>query len=160
LRQAAALALGGDVVGLRGAFLDVVHRLRTAQVPLADLCVQAALSRSPPQYRHDGVRDEPYEVLLAAGVRAWRVGERIRYFRARGGEARLLREGDDTTAADADSEYYVQRLVSVYAQQFGHAFSRADFLEIFALPPGRGPFDLDERERATLARVRPALEPL
>jgi len=86
--------LRGDVVGLRTLFLETVHLLRASQVPLEDLSVLVTLHKSPPQYRRGGTHEEPYEVLLAAGIRSWRVGQRIRYFRARGGEPRLLQEGD------------------------------------------------------------------
>jgi hypothetical protein len=105
--------------------------------------VQVTLHKSPQQYRRGGTHEEPYEVLLGAGVRAWRVGQRIRYFHARGGEPRLLQEGDGASAADADADYYVQRLSSLYAQYFVHAFRRADFERIFSVPDGNGPFEVD-----------------
>jgi DNA polymerase, archaea type len=159
LRRAAPPALTGDVVALRRLFLETVHLLRTLQVPLEELCVQVTLHKSPAQYRRGGTHEEPYEVLLAAGVRAWRVGQRIRYFRAHGGEARLLQEGDDVSPAEADAEYYVQRLLLMYAGQFAQAFSRADFAKIFSLPGGAGQFtDLDAR--GELGIIKPLLERL
>jgi uncharacterized protein YprB with RNaseH-like and TPR domain len=139
--RAAPHALSGDAVALRQVFLETVHLLRTRQVPLDDLCVQVTLHKSLPQYRRGGTHEEPYEVLLAAGIRSWRVGQRIRYFRARGGEPRLLLEGDGLTAAEADTEYYVQRLSTLYCQQFAQAFGRQDFPRIFRLPVGDGPYD-------------------
>jgi len=159
IRRAAPLALTGDVVGLRQVFVETVHLLRTAQPSLEDLSVQVTLHKSPPQYRRGGTHEEPYEVLLAAGVRAWRVGQRIRYFRARGGEPRLLQEGDDLSPAEADAEYYVQRLVSMYAQQFAQAFARADFLKIFAVPAGVGPYEESARE-AELRAITTIAEPV
>jgi hypothetical protein len=147
MHRAAPYALLADAPGLRSAFLDTVHQLRTAQVPLEDLVVQVTLRKSPQQYRRDGAREEPYEVLLAAGVRAWRIGQRIRYFRARGGEPRLLQEGDGQTAAEADAEYYVQRLVGLYCQQFAQAFEPEDFRRIFRTPGGIGPYDEPDLER-------------
>src|SRR5439155_25770746 len=141
MHRAAPYALLGDAPGLRRVYLDTVHLLRTAQLPLDELCVQVTLHKSPPQYRRSGTHDEPYEILLAAGVRSWRIGQRIRYFRARGGELRLLQEGDEIPTAEADTEYYVQRLGAVYCQQFAQAFRREDFLRIFRLPSGAGPFD-------------------
>jgi DNA polymerase I len=157
MQRVAPMALQGDAVGLRQAFLELVHRLRTAQVPLEDLCVLVTLHKSMAQYRRSGMRAEPYEVLLAAGVRSWRVGQRIRYFRERGGEPRLLQEGDAITPAEADAEYYVQRLVSVYCQQFAQAFRRADFPKVFRMPAGPGPFDEPDMA-AELAAVRPIAE--
>jgi DNA polymerase, archaea type len=141
LRSAAPLILTGDTVGLRQLFLHTVHSLRMAQVSLEDLSVQATLYRSPPQYRRSGIKEEPYQVLLAAGVRAWRIGQRIRYFRTHGGEPVLLQEGASRSPAEADAEYYVQRLVSVYCAQFAHAFRKQDFARLFRVPGRSGPYE-------------------
>jgi len=157
MQRIAPMALQGQAVGLRQAFLETVHLLRTAQVPLEDLCVLVTLHKSPSQYRRSGMREEPYEVLLAAGVRSWRVGQRIRYFRHHDGEQRLLQEGDAVTAVAADAEYYVHRLRTVYGQQFAQAFRREDFARMFQLPAGLGPFDEPEME-ADLAQVRSIAE--
>jgi hypothetical protein len=157
MQRVAPLALQGQAVALRQAFLETVHLLRTAQVPLEDLCVLATLHKSPSQYRRSGMREEPYEVLLAAGVRSWRVGQRIRYFRQHDGESRLLQEGEPITAAAADAEYYVQRLRTVYGQQYAQAFRREDFGRMFQVPAGPGPFDEPEME-ADLGQVRPIAE--
>ena len=138
MQHAAACVLRGHVVGLRRVFLDMVHQLRNGAIPLEELCVQVTLHKSPAQYRRGGTREEPYEVLLSAGARSWRVGQRIRYFRARGGEPRLY--GDGLTNFEADLEHYVQRLCSLYCQQFAQAFTRDDFTRIFRLPSGAGPF--------------------
>jgi DNA polymerase elongation subunit (family B) len=127
-------------VGLRSVFLETVSLLRNGAIDLDDLCVQVTLHKSPAQYRQGGTHEEPYEVLLGAGVRSWRVGQRIRYFRTRGGEARLLVEGSQLAAADADAEYYVQRLSGLYCQQFAQAFTREDFSKVFRVPAGAGPF--------------------
>jgi hypothetical protein len=149
----------GDAVGLRRAFLHTVHRLRTAQFPLEDLCVQVVLHKSLPLYRRSASTEEPYEVLLRAGVRTWRVGQRIRYFRARDGEPRLLREGDAHTPADADADYYVQRLCTMYCRQFTQAYRPEDFSRIFRLPPGAGPFEEPEMD-AELGGVRTVCGPM
>jgi DNA polymerase, archaea type len=159
MHRAAPCALQGDAPGLRQVYLDTVHLLRSAQLALEDLCVQVTLHKSPPQYRRSGTHEEPYEVLLAAGVRSWRIGQRIRYFRARGGEPRLLQEGDLISAAEADTEYYVQRLSSMYCQQFAHAYRREDFLRIFQVPSGNGPFNETEIE-VELSNIRPIAEPV
>jgi DNA polymerase, archaea type len=147
MQRAAASLLRGDIVGVRGAFLNAVHKLRTGAIALEELCVQVTLHKSPARYRRGGTHEEPYEVLLAAGVRSWRVGQRIRYFRARGGEPRLFAEG--LTSAEADLEHYVQRLCSLYCQQFAQAFTREDFARVFRLPAGSGPFEPE----ANLAEV-------
>jgi len=159
MHRAAPLALRGDAPGLRRVYLETVHHVRTAQVALEDLCVQVTLHKSVPQYRRAGTTEEPYEVLLGAGVRSWRIGQRIRYFRARGGELRLLQEGDRISPAEADTEYYVQRLASMYCQQFAQAYRRADFLRIFRVPSGNGPYDETEIE-VELRNIRPIAEPV
>jgi DNA polymerase elongation subunit (family B) len=156
IRHAAPLILTGETAGVRRMFLDTVHQLRTAQLPLEDLSVQVTLHKSPPQYRRGGTHEEPYEVLLAAGVRFWRVGQRIRYFRARGGEPRLLLEGEPVNPAESDTEYYVQRLVSLYCQQYAQAFTRADFQRLFRVPAGSGPFTAE----ADIAEIRSICEAL
>ena len=138
MHRAAQCLLQQDITGLRRIFLATVHLLRTGGIPLEELCVHVTLHKSPAQYRRGGTHEEPYEVLLAAGVRSWRVGQRIRYFRARGGEPHLLTEG--SSPIDADAEYYVQRLCSLYCQQFAQAFTRADYATVFELPAGAGPF--------------------
>ncbi len=153
MHRAAACLLRSDVVSLRMMLLETVAWLRTGGIALDDLCVQVTLHKSPAQYRRGGTHEEPYEVLLDAGVRSWRVGQRIRYFRARGGEARLLVEGSELTAADADTEYYVQRLSGLYCQQFAQAFQREDFARVFRVPSGAGPFAAPNP--AELADVRP-----
>jgi hypothetical protein len=157
MHRAAPYALCGDAVGLRRVFLETVHQVRISQVPLEDLCVSIVLHKSLAQYRRGGTNEEPFEVLLAAGIRSWRVGQRIRYYRALGGEPRLLQEGDAQTAADADTEYYVQRLAGTYAQQFAQAFRRQDFVKIFQIPSGVGPFD-ESAIDAELRNIRPIAE--
>ena len=153
IQGAAGCVLRGEVMALRGLFLDVVHQLRSGALPLDQLCVQVTLHKSPAQYRQGGTHEEPYEVLLAAGVRSWRVGQRIRYFRTRGREPRLLLEGDGASSADADTEYYVQRLCALYCQQFAQAFARDDFARIFRLPSGVGPFDENLTPLATVRTI-------
>ncbi len=157
--RAAPYALLGDARGLRQTFLETVHLLRSTQLALEDLTVQVTLHKSMAQYRRSEVNEEPYEILLAAGVRSWRIGQRIRYFRARGGEPRLLQEGDTTSVAEADTEYYVQRLTSMYCQQFAQAFRRDDFTKIFRVPTGDGPFGEAELG-ADLQGIRPIAEPV
>jgi DNA polymerase I len=154
IRQAAPLVLMGDAAGLRRLFLETVSSLRAHEVPLEDLCAQATLRKSSAEYRRDGQSREPYEVLLGAGVKTWRSGQRIRYFRDRAGSNRLLREGDGTLASEADAEHYVERLKAIYCQLFAQAFSPADFRQIFRVPAGPELFDLDE-VGSPLAGIRP-----
>jgi DNA polymerase, archaea type len=151
MHRAGLSLLQGDILGLRQVFLETVHLLRTGGIRQEDLCVQVTLHKSPAVYRRGGTHEEPYEVLLSAGVRSWRVGQRIRYFRGPGGEPRLL--VDDASASEADTEYYVQRLCSLYCQQFAQAFSRADFACVFRLPSGSGPWDADPSELSDVQTI-------
>jgi hypothetical protein len=158
IQRAAFCVLRGDIVGLRDVFLETVYLLRTAQVPLEDLCLQVTLHKSPVQYRRGGTHEEPYEVLLSAGVRSWRVGQRIRYFRGRDGELRLLQESDELTSASADREYYVQRLAALYCQQFAQGFRREDFARIFRMPSGDGPFSKSGSDLVHIHTIATALD--
>jgi DNA polymerase elongation subunit (family B) len=153
LHRAAACLLRGDVRGIRNAFLETVRRLYERQVPLEDLCVRVTLHKTLQQYRRARTHEEPYEALLSAGVRSWRIGQRIRYFRAHGGEPRLLMDGDRLSAADADIDYYIQRLNGLYCQQFAQAFGRDDFARLFRMP-AEGWVD-DSATLADLAAIRP-----
>jgi DNA polymerase elongation subunit (family B) len=157
LRTAAPFVLAGDAVSLRRVFLDTVGKLRAHQVPLEDLCAQVTLHKSPGEYRRGNYHEEPYELLLQAGIRTWRVGQRVRYFRHRSGEARLLREGDALDALDADTEHYVQRLKSLYCHQFAAAFRKDDFERVFRLPPP-GALTEDPEADPGLLEVRPMAE--
>jgi DNA polymerase I len=157
LHRAAPCVLRGDAAALRAVFLETLHLLRSGGIPLEELSVQVTLHKSPTHYRRGGTHEEPYEVLLSAGVRSWRVGQRIRYFRARGGEPRLLREGDELSATDADTEYYVQRLCGLYCQQFAQAFGREDFARIFRVPAGVGPYVEDPSPFAAMRTIQTPL---
>jgi hypothetical protein len=159
VHRAAPCVLVGDAVGLRGVFLETIGELRSHTVALQDLCVQVALHKSPAEYRRGNYHEEPYEVLLASGVRGWRVGQRVRYFRDRAGGQQLLREVDPTQANEADIEYYVQRLRSLYCALFAAAFHRDDFERIFRVPEADGPY-ADPVEDAQLALVRTVVEPV
>jgi len=63
MQRIAPMALRGDAVGLRQAFLETVHLLRTTQVPLHDLCVLVTLHKSPAQYRRSGLRKSRMKCL-------------------------------------------------------------------------------------------------
>lgn len=157
LRTAAPLVLAGDAVSLRRVFVDTVAQLRSHQVPLDELCAQVTLHKSPAEYRRGGNHEEPYELLLAAGTRSWRVGQRVRFFRDHSGALRLLRDGESLPPTEADAEHYVQRLRSVHCHQFAAAFRKDDFERIFRLARLDARGDDPEADPA-LALIRPRLE--
>jgi DNA polymerase, archaea type len=155
VRAAAPLALTGDAPGLRRLFLETVRQLRRHEVAVADLCVQETLHKAAADYRRAGYREEPYELLIASGVKTWRPGVRVRYFRDQAGGLRLLREGEPP--AEPDWEHYVQRLRAVYAQHFAAAFTPDDFARVFHLPrPDAPASEADD----PLDDVRPIAEPV
>ncbi len=153
IRGAAPFVLEDDALGLRRFFLATVARLRAHEVPIEDLCTQATLRKAPTEYRDAPYREEPYEVLLAAGLKSWRSGQRIRYFRDRGGQPRLLQEGDGTLATEVDAEHYVRRLHAAYCLYYAQAYDAEDFRTVFRLPPPSGLFD--EVSAETLAAIHP-----
>jgi DNA polymerase I len=60
MQRVAPMVLQGDAVALREAFLELVHLLRNAQVPLEELCVLVTLHKSPREDRRRGMREQPY----------------------------------------------------------------------------------------------------
>lgn len=134
VRDAAVLLLIGDTPGVRGLFVEAVRRLRAGEIPTEQLCLQVTLHKSPQEYRRTGQPQEPYETLLAAGIRDWRPGHRVRYFRERTGAWRLLRDGETLSGSLADARHYVNRLRGVYCQLFADALQTEEFERIFALP--------------------------
>jgi hypothetical protein len=148
VREAAPLVLDGDVAALRHLYVETIARLRRREFSVGDVCVKVTLHRSPHEYFDLGQKQEPYEVLINAGVRTWRRRHRVLYFRDRRGELRLYQENSDTSSEEVDVEYYVDRLRSAYCQQYARAFSKADFQRIFAPPRS------DELEEAVADSLR------
>ncbi len=134
IRQAARPVLHDRPVALRELFVQTVAKLRAGQVPVDELCVQGTLRKSPAEYRESPYREEAYEVAQASGLTNWRSGLRIRYFRGRAGQPRLLREEDAASPFEADVEHYVLRLRTVYCPYFAAAYRDADFERLFAIP--------------------------
>jgi DNA polymerase elongation subunit (family B) len=122
LAEAAALLLADQPAALRDLYRDYVRQLREGQVPIEDLCVSVRLTKSPEQYRKAKRKEEQYEVLLAAGRYDWKPGQRVAYYRARGGAKRLIEEYRD----DYDAEHYVARLRTVALQRLSKALREED----------------------------------
>ena len=157
LREALRRTMLGDVAGLRRSFLDAETALRRRAVPAAALATRTRLTKSPEAYlaARGGHREAPYEALLAAGRTRWAPGERVRYYRARGGAHVWLPEETDDAALtagsparddapsrrDYDVDHYVHVLVSSYASRLRKAFAPEDFERIFRLEEQLGLFD-------------------
>ncbi len=107
LRQALACALLGDVAGVRQAYLDTVHALRTRALPASDVAARVRLSKTPEAYlaARAAHPEPPYEALLAAGRTRWSPGERVRFYRARSGAYIWLPEETDETPPGNEQEW-------------------------------------------------------
>ncbi len=155
LRAAAPLVVLGTAPEVRRVFLESVGELRAERTPVEDLCVQETLHKAVADYRRAGYREEPYEVLLAAGIKTWRPGVRVRYYRDRTGGLRLLQEGEP---AAPDWEYYVQRLRTVYCQHYAAAYRPDDFARVFHLPRADAGDAIDDQ--ADLDSISTVAEPV
>ena len=150
LREALRRTMLGDVVGLRGLFLETVAAIERRALPTTAVATRARLSKSPEEYlaTRAGHREAPYEALLGAGRTRWVPGERVRYYRARGGAqvyAWLPDEDDDARPAedrrDYDVEHYRHVLVASYASRLRKAFAPEDFERLFRFDEQFGLFD-------------------
>jgi len=169
LRQALHCTLIGDITGLHRAFLETVDALRKRRLTAIDVAIQARLSKTPEEYQasRTRLREASYEALLAAGRTTWRVGERIRFYKAAGGTAALLPDTSDELSGDTGEEdtdeerglptdeprenpvdrhdydvaHYLQVLLTSYVGRLRKAFAPEDFDQIFRPDAQLGLFD-------------------
>ncbi len=142
LRQALEQLLTGNVFGVRGLYLDAVTALRTRAVRTLDVTARVRLTKTPDQYlsTREQRRELPYEAVLASGRASWKVGERLRVYRATGKRAALLPdpEEEDESAGLDPRDYDIEHYVRVLSETFGARLQRAlhpeDFAAIFADP--------------------------
>jgi DNA polymerase elongation subunit (family B) len=106
LRQALICTLTGDIPGVRQAYLDMVTALQKRTLTAADVAARVRLSKTPEAYlsARSGHSEAPYEALLAAGRTRWSPGERVRFYRVRGGAYVWLPEEADEAPAGATWE--------------------------------------------------------
>jgi DNA polymerase, archaea type len=81
-----------------------------------------------------------YEALLAAGRRHWRVGERVRVYRARSGWALVP---EDSDPRDYEIDHYVRALRVNYASRLARALTMSDSASLFADPDQPSLFEPD-----------------
>jgi DNA polymerase, archaea type len=142
LRRAIASLLAGDVRAVQGAYIDSVLALRRRQLPTRDVSARVRLTKTPEQYRQTRAqrRELTYEALLANGRESWRVGERIRVYRATGGRAGILPDeegldaGASADARDYDVEYYLRVLRDTFAARLARALDPEDYAHVFGDP--------------------------
>ncbi len=166
LRQALHDVMTDDIPALRQTYLDTVASLRQRTLPAVDLSARVRLSKTPEAYQAArALHPEPqYEALLSAGRTHWTPGERVRFYRVRGGnyvwlpevteEVPLENSGssraqhikpllyeDVANRRDYDVDHYLQVLVSSYATRLRKAFAPDDFAQLFRLEGLSGLFD-------------------
>lgn len=152
LRRALLCTMTNDVPGLRKVYLETVVALHNRALPAADLGARVRLSKTPEAYMasRSAHPEAQYEALLAAGRTNWYPGERVRFYRARGGgyvwlpeEAEEDNPGRRKAAdqRDYDVEHYLQALVTSYAARLRKAFAPEDFAQLFRVDGQSGLFD-------------------
>jgi DNA polymerase elongation subunit (family B) len=107
LRQALQCVMTGDVLGVRAAYLETIEAVRSRALPAADLGARVRLSKTPEAYlsARAGHSEAQYEALLAAGRTRWVPGERVRFYRARGGAYIWLpEEANESPSEDEEDE--------------------------------------------------------
>jgi DNA polymerase I len=166
LRQALLCLMNDDIPGLRQTYLETVEALRQRKLPAAELAARVRLSKTPEAYQAARAsHPEPqYEALLNAGRTHWYPGERVRFYRIRGGKYVWLPEETEETPLennwqngeqasktplyedvanrrDYDIDHYLQALVNSYASRLRKAFAPEDFEQLFRLDGLSGLFD-------------------
>jgi DNA polymerase I len=165
LRRALLSLLGGDVAGVRAAYVDMVQALRQRSLPTHSVSSRVRLTKTLAQYEATRAdrRELPYEAMLASGRRTWSAGERVRVYRTRSGEGAAVRDPDEADEAgdpvelrDYDVEHYVRMLRETYAERLVRAFTPADFAALFAEPDQLSLFPASlESIRSVLSRLTP-----
>jgi DNA polymerase elongation subunit (family B) len=152
--------LQGDVPGVRDAYVAAVNALQARSLHRRDVSARARLTKSPEEYlgRRESRRELPYEAVLSSGRSSWSIGERVRVYRSKGGEGRLVPESDDDTPAleaaearDYDVAHYVRMLRDSFTSRLAKAFTPPDFATVFADPDQLSLFE------RSLSDIRPIL---
>ena len=159
LRRAVARLLAGDVAGVRDAFLSSVDALRRRELSTYQVSSRVRLTKTPASYleSRERRRELPYDAMLASGRATWSLGDRVRVYRTRNGEGRVVEErdegevGESADPRDYDAEHYVRLLRDSYATRLARAFTPEDFDAVFADPNQPSLFP------STVATIRPIL---
>ena len=148
VREALRRTMLGDVAGLRALFVETVSALERRALPSGAVATRTRVSKTPEAYlaTRAGHREAPYEALLAAGRTRWAPGERVRYYRARGGVyVRLPNEEEERAGGemrrDYDVEHYRRVLLTSCVARLRKAFTPEDFTWIFQDSEQIGLFD-------------------
>lgn len=161
LRRAIECLLGGDLAGVREAYVSMASAIRNRTLSTFAMSARVRLSKTPGQYlaTRGQRRELSYEALLENGRHDWVVGERIRVYRAMRGRAGLLTDLDgesgslpaDSDVRDYDVDYYLRLLRDTYAARLARGLDPEDFAAICAAPEQPSLFE------RSLAKARPVL---
>jgi DNA polymerase elongation subunit (family B) len=166
LQQALGSLLVGDIPALHRTYSETVSALRERRFTAMEVGTPARLSKSPEEYQTSRarMREAPYEAMLGAGHRKWRVGKRIRFYRAADGTIALLPEANDAPYGDTEGEeaqeigtegrsesraerrdydvtHYLQLFRTTYVDRLRKAFLPEDFNRLFRSSDQIGLFD-------------------
>jgi DNA polymerase elongation subunit (family B) len=141
LRDALQRLFAGDVGGVRELYLATLGSLRRRELSSHDVSSRVRLTKSPAKYAEtrENRREFAYEALLASGRTSWRVGERVRVYRTRGGGGAVVPSPDDAVAESADPrdydvDHYGRLLRDTFAARLARALTPTDFAAVFADP--------------------------
>lgn len=162
LRRAIDCLLKGDLLGVRGAYVDAASAIRERSLTTFAVSARVRLSKTPNQYlaTRNQRRELAYEALLENGRSDWTPGERIRVYRAARGRAGLLTdadlddhgaEGERGDPRDYDVDYYLRLLRDTFAARLARGLHPDDFAAICAAPEQPSLFE------RSLADARPLL---
>jgi DNA polymerase I len=161
LRSALHRLLVDDVPGVRTIYLDTVDALRRRELPTIKVSSRVRLTKSPERYMEtrEQRRELPYEAMLGSGRETWHVGDKVRVYRTRTGQAAVAPEVDDEGATeigdprDYDVTYYERLLRDTFAARLQRAFTPNDYAVVFADPDQASLF------APPLESIRPVLTP-
>ena len=157
LRRAIAALLADDLLEVRRAWVDSVLALRRREISTHDVSSRVRLTKSAQRYAtlREHRREAMYEALISAGRTRWRVGDRVRVYRAKSGWALLP---DDSDPRDYDVEHYVRALRANYASRLMRALALVDFTSLLDDPDQPSLFAPHfEHMRPTLTKLPVAL---
>jgi len=149
------------VPGVRAVYLETVDALRHRELPTIKVASRVRLTKTPERYleTRESRRELPYEAMLASGREHWHVGDKVRVYRTRTGQAAVAPEVDDEGATDIgdprdyDVPHYERLLRESFAVRLQRAFRSEDFSVVFGDP------DQTLLFAPPLEAIRPVLTP-
>jgi len=153
LEAALRCLLAGDSVGVRHVYLETIAAVRERRLAPQDVATVAQLTKTPEAYHQTRgrAREAAYEALLAAGRTQWRVGERVRFYRAATGVPTCLPDAPNLDGAAAPDEntlmppydiaHYLNVLHTSYVARLRKAYTPHVYEQLFRSSGQMGLFD-------------------